>query len=163
PAPVRRQPARRMPRRRDPETCMPSSAKPSRFRLPADVRPVGYDLHLEPNLAAGRFRGEVRIAARLERPRAAVVLHAADLRLEKARAVGGGTERPGRGSYQRADEPATLRFARPLPAGEVTLALRYAAPLNQHLRGFYAAAADGRRYAFTQCEAADARRVLPCF
>src|SRR5881628_3433396 len=23
--------------------------------------------------------------------------------------------------------------------------------------------ADGRRYAFTQCEAADARRVLPCF
>src|SRR6266849_8378697 len=31
------------------------------------------------------------------------------------------------------------------------------------LRGLYAAGADGRRYAFSQCEAADARRILPCF
>src|SRR5207249_10381509 len=29
--------------------------------------------------------------------------------------------------------------------------------------GFYAASADGRRYAFSQCEAADARRIFPCF
>src|SRR5262249_59797948 len=61
------------------------------------------------------------------------------------------------------DETVTLAFAKPLGPGEATLVLRYTAKLNTHLRGFYAAAADGRRYAFTQCEAADARRVLPCF
>src|SRR3989441_250364 len=43
------------------------------------------------------------------------------------------------------------------------LALRFSGRLNQHLRGLYAASADGSRYAFSQCEAADARRILPCF
>src|SRR5436189_5010855 len=57
----------------------------------------------------------------------------------------------------------TVRVARPVAPGEATLALRFSGRLNQHLRGLYAAGADGRRYAFSQCEAADARRILPCF
>src|SRR5437868_4063642 len=44
-----------------------------------------------------------------------------------------------------------------------TPVLRWRAKLNRHLRGFYTASANGKPYAFTQCEAADARRVLPCF
>src|SRR2546426_4659789 len=142
---------------------MPGARRPSRFRLPRDVRPTEYALHLEPDLDAGRFSGEVRITVRLDRARAAVTLHAADLKVERAAAEVGGREVPARTSLQRADETVTLRFARPLPAGEAILRLRFAGALNQHLRGFYAAQADGRRYAFTQCEAADARRVLPCF
>jgi len=137
--------------------------RPSRFRLPRDVRPTEYDLHLEPDLDAGRFSGEVRITMRLDRARAAVTLHAADLKIERAAAEVGGREVPARTSLQRADETVTLRFARPLPAGEAIVRLRFAGALNQHLRGFYAAQAGGRRFAFTQCEAADARRVLPCF
>src|SRR5262249_55680666 len=139
------------------------AAHPSRFRLSADVRPTEYDLHLEPDLDAGRFSGEVRITVRLDRGRATITLHAADLKIEAAAAEVGGRKGKAGASLQRADETVTLRFARPLPAGEVVLRLRFAAPLNQHLRGFYSAQADGRRYAFTQCEAADARRVLPCF
>src|SRR2546427_10139320 len=142
---------------------MPGARRPSRFRLPRDVRPTEYALHLEPDLDAGRFSGEVRITVRLDRARAAVTLHAADLKIERAAAEVGSREVPVRTSLQRADEPVTRRFARPLPAGEAILRLRFAGALNQHLRGFYAAQADGRRYAFTQCEAADARRVLPCF
>src|SRR6266446_2538264 len=137
--------------------------RPSRFRLPRDVRPTEYDLHLEPDLDAGRFSGEVRITMRLDRARAAVTLHAADLKIERSAAEVGGREVPARASLQRADETVTLRFARPLPAGEAIVRLRFAGALNQHLRGFYAAQAGGGRYAFTQCEAADARRVLPCF
>src|SRR5205809_3921720 len=137
--------------------------RPSRFRLPRDVRPTEYDLHLEPDLDAGRFSGEVRITMRLDRARAAVTLHAADLKIERSAAEVGGREVPARASLQRADETVTLRFARPLPAGEAIVRLRFAGALNQHLRGFYAAQAGGRRFAFTQCEAADARRVLPCF
>src|SRR5438046_10692156 len=63
----------------------------------------------------------------------------------------------------RGEVRIALRLARPLAAGEATLALRFSGRLNQHLRGLYAAGADGRRYAFSQCEAADARRILPCF
>src|SRR5207247_2604495 len=62
-----------------------------------------------------------------------------------------------------ADQTVTLRFPRALPAGEAWLVLRFAGRLGEHLRGFYAASADGRRYAFSQCEAADARRIFPCF
>src|SRR5437867_6320068 len=142
---------------------MPTAPHPSRFRLPADVRPTGYDLHLEPDLEGGAFRGEVRIALRLTRPRAEIVLHAAELAIERALAHSGGREIPGRVRLARADETAALRFPRPLSAGEATLALRFSGRLNQHLRGFYAASADGGRYAFSQCEAADARRILPCF
>jgi puromycin-sensitive aminopeptidase len=142
---------------------MPTAKRPSRFRLSTDVRPTHYDLHLEPDLDAGAFRGEVRITLRLERPRAEIVLHAAELAIERATARAAGQDVPARVRLVRADEAVALRFPRPLPAGEATLALRFSGRLNQHLRGLYAASADGRRYAFSQCEAADARRILPCF
>src|SRR5437899_1805928 len=135
----------------------------SRFRLPADVRPTDYTLHLIPDLGRGVFRGEVRIALRLRRPRAEVTLHAAELTITRAIAQCNGSEWQARVRVQRPDETVTLRFARPLPAGEATLVLHFSGVLNQHLRGLYAASADGRRYAFTQCEAADARRIFPCF
>jgi puromycin-sensitive aminopeptidase len=142
---------------------MPTAKRPSRFRLSPDVRPSQYDLHLEPDLEAGRFRGEVRIAVRLARARPAVVLHAAGLEIERASALVGGQELKARVSPQRADEAVMLRFPRALPSGEATLVLAFAGALNQQLRGLYAASSDGRRYAFTQCEAADARRIMPCF
>jgi len=41
---------------------MPKTERPSRFRLPTDVRPRDYEIRLEPDLEAGRFRGEVDIA-----------------------------------------------------------------------------------------------------
>ncbi len=65
---------------------MPTSRRPSRFRLAPDVRPAAYDLHLVPDLDAGRFSGEVRIALRLAKPRADVTLHAADMKITRASA-----------------------------------------------------------------------------
>src|SRR5439155_7881319 len=112
---------------------------------------------------AGRFRGEVRIAVGLERARQEVVLHAAELKVERAAARLDGDELPARVRADAADQTVTLRFPRALPAGEAWLVLRFAGRLGEHLRGFYAASADGRRYAFSQCEAADARRIFPCF
>src|SRR4029077_7073144 len=135
---------------------MPSPKRPSRFRLPTDVRPAEYDLHLEPDLEAGTFRGDVRIALGLDRARSEIVLHAAALAIERAVARANDHEIPARVRLDRDAETATLRLARPLPAGEVALVLRFTGRLNEHLRGLYAAAANGRRYAFSQCEAADA-------
>jgi puromycin-sensitive aminopeptidase len=142
---------------------MPTATRPSRFRLAPDVRPRDYHLHLEPDLDAGRFRGEVRIDVRLERPRAAIVLHAVELTIEHADAEVEGQVVALRARLDRHDQTVALRAARPLPAGPVALRLRFAGALNRHLRGLYAASAGGARYAFTQCEAADARRIFPCF
>ncbi|TMA34632.1 MAG: M1 family peptidase, partial [Deltaproteobacteria bacterium] len=142
---------------------MPKTERPSRFRLPPDVRPREYDIHLEIDLDAGRFRGEVQIAVGLERTRREIVLHAAELKVERAAARLGGDEVPARLGADAAHQTVTLRFPRALPAGEARLVLRFAGRLNEHLRGLYAASADGHRYAFSQCEAADARRIFPCF
>jgi puromycin-sensitive aminopeptidase len=140
-----------------------STAKPSRFRLPTDVRPSSYEIFLDPDLDAGRFRGTVTIALNLDRPHASITLHASDMKIERVAATYANCDVTGRAKLERVHETAVLTFPRPLPAGEVSLTIGYSAELNKHLRGFYAASADGRRYAFTQCEAADARRVLPCF
>ena len=137
--------------------------KPSRLRLASEVRPREYDLHLTPHLAAGTFAGEVEIATTLAKARKDVTLHAADLVIRRAVARVNGGEIAAKASVQKADEAITLRFAKPLPKGDVTLALAYEGKLNTHLRGLYAASANGVRYAFTQCETADARRILPCF
>ncbi len=142
---------------------MPTAKRPSRFRLPPDVRPSDYHLHLEPDLDAGRFGGEVRIDVDLARARAEIVLHAADLGIEHADAEVEGQVVPLRTRLDRHDETVTLRAARPLPPGPLALRLRFTGALNRHLRGLYAASAGGVRYAFTQCEAADARRIFPCF
>src|SRR5439155_735484 len=71
---------------------MPKTERPSRFRLPPDVRPREYDIHLEPDLEAGRFRGEVRLGVGLERARQEIVLHAAELKVERAAASLDGEE-----------------------------------------------------------------------
>jgi puromycin-sensitive aminopeptidase len=137
--------------------------RPSRFRLPTDVRPREYDLHVAPDLERGTFGGEVRIAVQLGKPRSTIVLHAAELSVKRATALVGDEEVRARPSLDAHDETVTLTFPRALPAGEVTLSLAWTGKLNKHLRGLYAASSGEQRYAFTQCEAADARRILPCF
>ncbi|MGH7823253.1 MAG: M1 family metallopeptidase, partial [Candidatus Binatia bacterium] len=140
-----------------------SSRRPSRFRLSPRIRPTEYDVHLEPDLANGTFAGRVRIAVALERPEAAIRLHAVDLKIDSGAAFRDGSEMRARVAAQPHDETIELRFRDRLPAGRSTLALRYHGRLGQHLRGLYAARSGERRYAFTQLEAADARRMMPCF
>ena len=139
------------------------AARPSRFRLPADVRPSDYHVHLQPDLDAGTFVGEAHVVVRLAKPRKEVVLHAAELTIEAARVEQGGETVAARVAVQKSDDTITLTPARPLAAGEAVLHLRFRGALSRHLRGFYAARSGEHRYAFTQCETADCRRILPCF
>jgi len=141
---------------------MPKPKRPSRFRLDPAVRPTDYNLRLEPHLDAGTFNGEVRIAVTVTQPRAEITLHAADLDISQATITTNGSPEPLRVKPRAADEAVTL-VARGKLSGQAILEISYSGRLGQHLRGLYAASADGRRYAFTQLEAADARRMLPCF
>src|SRR5205814_8817422 len=56
-------------------------------------------------------------------------------------------------------ETVTLRFDRDLPAGAVVLDIAWRGKFSPSLRGLYRAGS----LAVTQFEAADARRVFPCF
>src|SRR4029434_5783397 len=47
--------------------------------------------------------------------------------------------------------------------GAAEIAITYRGLLNDQLRGFYLSKANNRRYAVTQLEATDARRMFPSF
>jgi puromycin-sensitive aminopeptidase len=131
------------------------------YRLPPHVRPSGYDAELVVEPAARRFAGRVRIALSVARPSEEIVLHAAELEIEAAALSAGGRELvPAERRLVPSSETLVLRFAEPVPAGDAILAISWRGAISSGLRGMYLA---GPGLAATQFEAADARRVFPCF
>ena len=126
------------------------------FRLPLDVKPARYSAHLAPDLKAGTFAGRMELEVRLEKPRRELFLHAVGLTLERVRA------RPSRRATVTSDaesETVKLQFAEELPAGTHLLDIAWTGNFSPGLRGLYRAGP----LAVTQFEAADARRLFPCF
>ncbi len=155
-------------------------------RLPAGVHPEHYDLRLAPDLQAATFSGEETIDVRLDAPSKSITLNASEIRFDEVKAYvlpsaeysyGALGSQPRVLSAMEADkhpqtaattldarkEQATFTFAKELPAGKVTLAIRYSGILNDKLRGFYLSKTKTRNYAVTQFEPTDARRAFPSF
>ncbi|MFQ5781282.1 MAG: M1 family metallopeptidase, partial [Nitrospiria bacterium] len=133
-------------------------------RLPADVRPVDYEIELKVVPEKRSFSGEVKIGLRIEAPIKAITLHALDLQIGGAKVDQGRSDPTPAGI--RVDIPSetvTLSFKEALSKGAARLSISFAGELNRQMRGLYEAHAGGETYAFTQFEATDARRMFPCF
>ncbi len=131
------------------------------YRLPRHVRPTAYDAMISVDLEGRRFAGTLRIELQLDAPTDEIVLHAAELDVARARVRAGATEvEPVATTAAPASETVVLRFASPLARGKAALELAWAGRMTDGLRGLYPA---GDGIAATQFEAADARRVFPCF
>src|SRR6185503_19934963 len=61
------------------------------------------------------------------------------------------------------NEQVTLSVPTALAAGPANITITYTGRLNDDLRGLYLSKANNRRYAVTQLEATDARRMFPSF
>jgi len=155
------------------------------FRLPRDVKPTHYHVHILPDLVRANFRGEVVIELELKHQRPSIELHAADITIdhaeiaprgEKARKALAKPVLPGAKPVgppinqvavaivpHGARETVEVKFLRPVGPGKVALSLAYHGNLQERLRGLYLARVGDEKYAFTQLEAADARRFFPCF
>ena len=133
------------------------------YRLPPYVLPTRYRIALTPDLDTWTFTGEETIDVQITRPVRQIVLHAADLEVTAASVQAGRRRWPARVSYQPGRETATLRLPDAVPVGNARLQLAFRGVIGTSLRGLYRAEAGGRRYAFTQFEATDARRCFPCF
>lgn len=132
-------------------------------RLSPLAVPEHYVLTVAPDLGTERFSGTVVIRVRFQQALSRVVLHAVDLDIEGAVVRSGGVTHRVTVSSQRDAETITLSFAAPLPPPVAEVTVSYSGPLRGDLRGFYVSRANGRKYAVTQLEATDARRLFPSF
>jgi len=136
------------------------------FRLSEDVRPSAYRIDLDIDPGRESYSGEVSIRLDIARSRRSIELHAVEMRVQRAIWRGAGPAASplrGRAAAHRNRETVEIRFPKRLAVGSGTLVLRFSAKLQKGLRGLYGVRNDGRAYAFTQLEAADARRFFPCF
>jgi puromycin-sensitive aminopeptidase len=130
------------------------------FRLPPDTRPSRYDAELRLDLAADRFEGSLTIALARGAPGRTITLHGVGLEVTAADArAAGGAGWPATATTDAESQTITLTFAEALPAGPIELRLAYRGAFSPGLRGLYRAG----QLAVTQFEAADARRLFPCF
>ena len=132
-------------------------------RLPETVVPVHYDLTVEPDLAKATFAGRVGIDVMLKAPSTTIVLNAAEITFGQVEIVAAGKTQAAVVTLDAPKEQATFTVPVAIPAGKARIQITYQGILNDDLRGLYLSKANNRRYAVTQLEATDARRMFPSF
>ncbi len=144
-------------------TALPAHAQVPTGRLPADVKPLAYDLAFTVDPAKERFSGVATIDIEASAPTSLIWLHGKDLTVEAASVEAGGKVIAAR--YAEVDPSGVvhLSLASPLAAGRARITIRYSAPLNQGAEGIFHAKVGEDWYAWTQMEPLDARRAFPGF
>lgn len=139
------------------------------YRLKKEIRPVLYDLTIEPDLKKFEFHAHEALEFELLRPVSRLTLHAVDLKIQSAEIRAGAAWRtaPARISFDPKFETVTFHFKERLrPRKDYRLKLEFTGELNDQMHGFYRTSyfVSGRRRwgAATQFEATDARRVFVC-
>ncbi|KAI4636895.1 hypothetical protein J4E93_010798 [Alternaria ventricosa] len=139
--------------------------------LPANVKPVHYDLTLEPDFANFTYQGTVTIDLDVVDDTTSIALNTNELKIHSTKVTAGQqviTESP----HVATDDDAqttTVSFDQTIPGGsQAKLTMAFAGVLNDNMAGFYRSsfkAADGSTtyMATTQMEPTDARRAFPCF
>ena len=131
-------------------------------RLPTDVAPVHYDIHLEPDAAALTFTGRETIDIVVQRETTSIVLNALDLQVSEAILDG---DTPADVTLDAAAQTVTLSFKEPVATGPHQLALTFSGRIGTSAAGLFAldySTDEGqRRLLSMQLEPADGRRVAP--
>ena len=139
------------------------------YRLPRQIVPNRYELRLDLDLEGLSFQGHAKIEVEVVEPISALLLNAAELEIGTVTFVGesGEIEVPDV-SYDEKYERASLNLAEKASPGFYTVEIAYTGSINDQLRGLYRSVytdAEGNDHtiATSQCQATDARRVLPCW
>ncbi len=132
-------------------------------RLPSTARPIHYDLSVTPDLQRATFGGSERIEIDLKSATRAVTLNASEIEFDRVTIASGARTQRASVTLVKAREQATFTVPEQIPAGRAEVEISYRGILNDQLRGLYLSKANNRRYAVTQLEATDARRMFPCF
>jgi len=137
-------------------------------KLPKDVVPESYVVHLVPDLQAHTFKGEETVQIKVRTTTSKVVLNALNLDIASASltgvGIGGQSLKP---ELDATDQTLTFSLAKPLQPGRYALFIRYSGLINPQPQGLfydrYPTASGDKNLIGTQMEPTDARRMLPCW
>ena len=139
-------------------------------KLPKEVVPTFYDLHLTPDTEKRTFSGEETVQVEVRKPTSRFVLNAKNLVLTDPKLTGPDEADPLRPTVATDDEQetCTLTFPAELPAGVYQLNLHFTGKINQDGAGLFASTYTGENgqpetMLGTQMEPTDARRMFPCW
>jgi aminopeptidase N len=129
------------------------------------LKPLHYDLQIEPNLNDFTFEGRVDIRFESTEPAQEIILNCLELAIWECAIKGREKWQPC--TFCLLPEKETLRISLPTPVtGIVDVRVTYTGQINDKMAGFYRSAytVDGstRHIAVTQFQESDARRALPC-
>lgn len=126
--------------------------------------PIGYKIHLAPDLEALTFTGRVDIEIELFKAGAPILLDSVGLDISRCTVVAGGVELE---SSTKVDEKTVKIICPGAGAGIITVSLAFNGLLRDNLVGFYDAPFEDsgvvKHLAVTQFEEDHARRAFPCF
>ncbi|MCC7383492.1 MAG: M1 family metallopeptidase [Deltaproteobacteria bacterium] len=132
-------------------------------RLPPGTTPLAYRLRLEIDPQKATFQGRVAIRLRLDDATQSFLVHARALEIKAAHYQTTGSEPVAVELREAAPGRAEVRAPALLPAGEGELVVEYQGRFNDTPDGAFVVHEGGKDYVFTQLEAVQGRRVLPCF
>lgn len=131
-------------------------------RLPTDVTPTHYDIVVEPDAQALRFKGHETIDVVVHRETRSITLNALDLEVSDVALDGKDTAEV---QVDADAQAATFTFRHPVTAGPHRLSLSFAGKIYTSAAGFFAldyeSPAGPQRMLSMQLEPADGRRFVP--
>jgi aminopeptidase 2 len=139
--------------------------------LPTNVKPLHYDLTLEPNFDDFTYKGKVVIDLDVVEDTTSISLNTIDLKIHSTTVTSGDRDIASSPDVHHNEDAqtTTISFKDTLPAGtKAKLTHTFSGILNDNMAGFYRSsfkAKDGSTtyLATTQMEPTDARRAFPCF
>ncbi|XP_045891644.1 leucyl-cystinyl aminopeptidase [Micropterus dolomieu] len=142
----------------------------AQLRLPYSIRPLNYDLTLNPDLDNMNFTGRTVITMSVLHNTKRIVLHSANLNITKATIkLGDGDASNVTVLEYKPRQQIAVKFSEELKAGQYcVLTLDYSAKFSHTYDGFYNSSytnKDGTKsvLAATQFEPLSARKAFPCF
>uniref|UniRef100_A0A667YBT8 Aminopeptidase n=1 Tax=Myripristis murdjan TaxID=586833 RepID=A0A667YBT8_9TELE len=140
------------------------------LRLPASIRPLHYDLTLNPDLKTMTFTGHTVISMSVQHNTKRIVLHSAELNITKATfQLDDGKPSDVTVLEYKPRQQIAVKFTEELKAGQhLVLTLDYSANLSHNYDGFYNSSHTDKNgvksvLAATQFEPLAARKAFPCF
>ncbi|KAJ9219593.1 hypothetical protein DTO169C6_8054 [Paecilomyces variotii] len=148
-----------------------STTVPGREVLPTNVKPLHYDLTLEPDFEKFTYEGTVIIDLDVVEDTNSISLNSNEIDIHSTTVSAGGavvTSSP-EVTYDQDAQTTTVKFKETIPAGsKAQIKQTFTGQLNDNMAGFYRSSykdKNGQKkyIATTQMEPTDARRAFPCF